>query len=471
MTEIYSEEWIRSAKRALAWFISYMGEEEWSRRKREVVKYFNDLHKNELTGSFASAASRGQLDEHRPYAIYDDWIAWYMYLVDSLVDRPGCDEPMQSSRVYPVFAAIGRRLELAKGIDGISARVNELVDNRRNQADSTLFELLVAICYRRNGWEVSFIPESPPEKRPDFHARRGDQQYYIECKRLAKATEYSEREREAWLARWRPLCSYLQKNCPSAFVDVTFKVPVDQVHELSVVALVDRLVKDGHFGSDSYLETDSLLVSASPIDMERVGAHFSKFHVRHPSPQFLALLAGGYESSGSYTTAFVPTEVSAYGPDDHEHTLNIFIGGISSAYCAKWECVAEESIEKKAKDVRTHLSRATSQMIDDEPGIIHIGYETLHGPAVEFRRHEKIMQTIAAFDFGAKQVEMVFCHALQPESGIDTFDFAETTAYYSNGPDPSTILQENLLMDAPGTRVEDSTHWRQDAERIVRGVS
>jgi hypothetical protein len=375
------------------------------------------------------------------------------------------DEPMQSSRIFPVFAAIGRRLDLAQSITGVEARLAELVGSRRNQADSTLYVLVVAICYRRNGWDVEFVPEAPPEKRPDFVVTRGDEKYYVECERLAKATEYSELERQAWLARWRHLSDYMQKNSPPAFVDVLFKVPVEKTDEYCVAALFSAISRENPGESNHIIETDELIIQSNSIDMDRVQSHFDKFHVRHPSPQFIALLADGYESSGSYTIAFVPSDVGAFGPDDDEHTLNIFIGGLKTAYCAKWECIADESIDKKAKDVRTHLSRAVSQIPTGEPGLIHIGFETLHGPEVEFHRHEKILNTIRDFDYGDKQIDVVFCNALQPESGVETWDFAETTAFFSNRRDALEILPETLLMDDPTTVVHESTHWQQDIER------
>lgn len=466
--EKYTEEWIRSAKLALNWFIKVMGLDEWHDRRSKVVKYFNDIQESQFPRENPAGGQVSEKEQlQKPYAIYDDWIAWYMYLVESLVDRPGCDEPMQSARIYPVFAAIGRRLDLAKGIGGVEDRLKELVGSRRNQADSTLYELVVAICYRRNGWEVQFIPEAPPEKRPDFVVNRGDEKYFVECKRLAKVTEYSEKERQAWLGRWQHLLAYMQHNRPATMVDIIFKVPVDEVAEYEIVSAFALTVRQTPNERHHFVETKQFAMQIQSMDLQKINAHFKDNLVRNPSPQFIALLADGYESSGSYTTAFVPTEVKAFGPEDGEHTLNIFIGGLKTAYCGKWECIADDSIEKKAKDVKTHLSRAISQIPDDVPGIVHIGFETLHGPAVEFRRQAKIIETIGQFDYGAKLIKVVFCNALQPESGIETFDFAETTSYFSNGPDPMQILPASLLMDAPGTPVSDSTHWREDLDRLM----
>lgn len=157
------ETWIIEAKKALAFLIQSMGENEWEKRRAAVVAYFNSIpnllpNKNHTT---ESARSR---KPYAPYAMYDDWMAWYMYLVESLVDRPACDEPMQSARIYPFFSTIGRHIEDLKSIGGINDRIETLLNKKRNQPDACLYEIVVALTYIRNGWKVDFIPETPGQK-------------------------------------------------------------------------------------------------------------------------------------------------------------------------------------------------------------------------------------------------------------------------------------------------------------------
>ena len=86
---------------------------------------------------------------------------------------------------------------------------------------------------------------------------------------------------------------------------------------------------------------------------------------------------------------------------------------------------------------------------------------------LEIQRHEKIKQTIRNFDYGSKNIAAVFCNALQSESGMETFDFAETTSYFSVLVDAREILPENLLMDTPDTVSSDSPHWFDDITREI----
>ena len=106
-----------------------------------------------------------------------------------------------------MFARLGAELEILKQVQGAPEKARELVKNRPELADSTLFEFLVALLWKRNGWSsVSFVPESPSAKTPDLVAQSGGSRWAIECKRLAKKSDYSTRERMNRLKLWRPLC-------------------------------------------------------------------------------------------------------------------------------------------------------------------------------------------------------------------------------------------------------------------------
>jgi hypothetical protein len=442
-------EWVLNAKKALQWFIDAMGSEEWHTRRAAVVAYFNKLNSSEIDGQADT------LDRTRPfipYAVYEDWMAWYMYLVESLVDRPACDEPLQSGRIYPFFAAIGRHLNLAQQVKGIEERLRDSLNQRRNQPDSTLFEMLVAICYRRNGWDVRLLPEESG-KTPDMEVHKDDFALLVECKRLAKVTEYGERERQQWARRFNVLVEAMRKKGVPTHVEVKFTVPVEDVP-------LDALASAFTAGRT---KAEWFEMAVRNIDMRKIDEHFQRYDVRHGSPQFIELLAGEYDPHGSYTHVYSPTAWATYGEDDGLHVLNLFVRGLKEVYSAKWECVAEDSIDRKAKDIRATLARAVEQVPDDVPSVVHIGYETVSGPLVEFKRHEKIIDTIRTFDFGRKRVVSVFCHALQPLSKVNEFECAETTAFFGMAPGvPEAILPHNLLLDVPTQHNRNGTHWAED---------
>ncbi|WP_378082229.1 hypothetical protein ACFU5E_10910 [Aeromonas bestiarum] len=456
-----NEEWIISAKKALDWFLAIMGEDDWSRRKKEVVKYFKSQQHSMLpTGSICK---HDMEDERARVAFYEDWIAWYMYLVESIYHRPFVDEPSQSARIYPFFSTIGRHIDIAKSIKGIDVKLCELLKGNENQPDSLLFEIVIAIMYRRNGWAVEFIPENAKSKTPDLLVSKDGEYFYVECKRQGKVTEYSEVERKEWRKRWAKLVPVMIAYKHPVFIDVTFKVEVSQTSEDILVEAFLALVHNDCINNNIQLESEELIIFSNHIDMIKVHEHFEQFQVRWNSPQMVALFAGGYDSSASYTQVHSPTGINAIGPDDDEHILNLFCSGVSMAYCAKWECIADASIDKKAKDVRKLLSKAVNQAPGDHPTIIHIGYETLHGPIVEYSREMKIYSSIGSFDYKGKDIRAVYCHAIQPSNSIDSFECAETTIRFGRiGTNPENILSHDLLLDEPGMKTRNDTHWNED---------
>jgi hypothetical protein len=171
-------------------------------------------------------------------------------------------------------------------------------------------------------------------------------------------------------------------------------------------------------------------------------------------------ITGDYEMHGAYTQLIAYKQLSIVGPEDGLHVLNKFVNSIYAAYSAKYRCMAPSSIEKKAKDVRKLLSKAVSQIPAEGVGIIHIGYETVSGPEVEEVRQKRTKETVDEFKFNGKNIQAIYCHAIQPLVTVGEFECAETTLYFEKGPE--RIFTETLLLDPPGTEKRDSTHWAED---------
>jgi hypothetical protein len=72
---------------------------------------------------------------------------------------------MFGSRVVPVFAAIGRNLELLGSVGGLTKRAKRLVGPERRQPNGGIFELLVAAAYRRAGGDVACDEEPGVSRR------------------------------------------------------------------------------------------------------------------------------------------------------------------------------------------------------------------------------------------------------------------------------------------------------------------
>jgi len=214
------------------------------------------------------------------------------------------------------------------------------------------------------------------------------------------------------------------------------------------------------------LRHELLDITVYPIDLEAINKVLKDSPTRLGSPLMLKILTGDYDMHGQYTTHVIPSAIDKLAPDNELYVLNEFCAGLSTAYVAKWDCVAEKSLELKFKDIRKRLSDAVTQIPDTGEGVIHIGYETVSGPAVEFKRQESIQKTIRSFDFAEKRIKAVYCNALQLLSTPEGFEWAETVIFNENVPPP--ILDDRLILDLPGGKGSDRTHWEEDQEKRMK---
>jgi hypothetical protein len=201
-----------------------------------------------------------------------------MYLVENQQIRPACDEPHQSARILPIFASLGRQMDSLKKVQGVEDRFDELLNSKKNQADSTLVELLVAACYAKNGWSVEFLKESKTEKTPDLFVSRENDSFYVECKRMSKITDYSELERQEWLRRWRNLVVPLSIKLPPVHFDVTFHI---EVTKTDPNILADIFASEGGLNGMTKFSSNQggVTMIARPIDMHRITKHFKQYDV------------------------------------------------------------------------------------------------------------------------------------------------------------------------------------------------
>lgn len=454
-------DWVKNCEIALDWLLSFIEPKDWDERKKTVVRYFKSQQDFMLADS--NAAAIAMEEERARIAFHEDWIGWYLYIIESIFERPVVDEIAQGSRIYPFFSAIGRHIEIAKNIKGIDDKINEMLNGRNNQPDATLFEIMIAITYARNGWSVEFIPETAKVKTPDLLVKKDREVFYVECKRQSKVTEYSEFERKEWRARWAKLVPALLYFDEPVFIDVNFKIEVADTPLDIVEKSYLHIMQQGKLIGKREYENQFIKITARKIDLSKLNNHFDKFFVRQNSPQLVSLLADGFKSSDSFTHLISPTGFVIAGPDDEYHALNVFCTGLKKAFCARWVCNAEESIEKKAKDVKKLLSKAVRQAPEGLPTIVHIAYETLHGPHIEFRRAAKIESSLRDFDCNGKNICAIYCHAIQPSVSENDWEIAETTTRYGrNGFNPLRILPHDLMLDEVSTPICNDTHWNQD---------
>ena len=413
-----------AVERTVNWMVDLLGVDEWRRRSTQIEA--------QLETKLTPHSTRETAQTHEPISISDDRVAWYLYLVETALHAPLKYEPIQGARVLPIFKRLGMDFDLLMTISRVEERVMKMLTEERQQPDGALFELLVGLIWQRNGSEeVEFLEEAPPEKRPDIRAVMGENEWYIECKRLEKSSGYSESERRKWLQLWTGVRDYL--------LDARYSVVLDIVFHVELELLPDDFLLTEMFGKlalvqppCSVISNEIWDVSIKPVDYATARTHLAKYLVKYPSDQIVELVGGHRDPNRGFTAA-VEGRFVRMGDGLGN---NQFLEEMSFAIGAFWSCDAERAIERKARDIRGHLAEALNQLPDGEQGVVHIGLETLDGQVVEAERYRRIFNSVQRFDAMDKDLRWVYCHLFQSYAPpYDCWIIDETVYYFGRSYD------------------------------------
>jgi hypothetical protein len=429
---------------AFDWFMQFIKPENWMSRKTQIENYLRLVHETKYQPiPLTSPTARISYDK--------DQIAWFLYLADAYLSHPTDYDFAQGARVIPQIKTFGRFIELLDRIEGIHEYLMKKLNNVHTNADSLFFELLVALTYKRNKWKkVALIPESPQKKSPDIFVDKKNNKWFVECKRLAKSSVYSLKERKKWLDMWEPLSRYLQAFEKSIILNINFHVELNTLDDSFVydnlVQKLNLVVTNGVI-----IDNNTWTVSMKLVDLKRIKESLLKNYIKFPSSSFATLVTGEHLPNVGFTAIFLGKM------SDHDPT---YIKEISFVSCARWDCDAEDAILKKARDIRKHLSDATNQLPDNKPSIIHIGIESLDGAAVEDERFVRILNTVSFWNSNKKDIHWIYCHIFDPQVLPDkNWDFGETVLWFSKNNALNAPLKSKRLIDLENTSSRDGVFW------------
>lgn len=442
-------------KRAFEWFLSFIKPDEWSSRKEAIEKHLEKIH--------TPQTSLEKTKNYESISFHNDKIGWYLYLVEMILTEPEKYEPIQGARVVPIFERLGTNLEILQHIGGIEEKVKKILSfNTRNipEPDSALFEILVALLWKKNGWDsVSFIPEAPPEKRADIKAVSGDIEWFIECKRLNGSSEYSNKERKKWLKMWSYLRDYLIEKKMLVIFDIVFHVELDTLPDNFLVRELESklplLSSPCTIISDKQWE-----VSFDTLNLDKAKKYLEKFHVKMPSNQLAELIAGRHHDYNRGFTHVVHGKTGRFGK---EKVNNKYLTTMDFAACAIWHCDSDTSIRKKARNISKRLGDAVDQLPVNKNSVVHIGLETLDGVLVEEKRYKRIFDTVQKFDSDGKDLQWIYCHLFQSYAPPEQDWVIDETVYYFSQED--TINKAPLNYHStmtPSDNSHDGVHWHRD---------
>jgi hypothetical protein len=434
-------------RRALAWFVDLMPVEEWASRRKAIEDHIEAMH--------ATRKSREEAQTHGSFSIQDDRMGWYLYLMDALVNDVFRYETGQGSRVAPILHQIGHNFDAFLQLRGVREKVLKILGQDRSNPDSTLFEILIALLWAKNGFDVEFIPETPGARTPDLRARKGRQEWFVECKRLQKSSQYSLDEREKWLRMWVPFRNFLLDSKFSAVFEIVFHVPLESLPDDYVVSQLSGKVRLVQLPC-IIVSNETWSVSAYEVDYDSFHRHLSKYMVLYPSEQLSDLVAGKRVGGQNFTSVVM----GKFERAGEGKGVNRYLDEVGFAAGAFWGCDNQGVIERKARDIRGRLSDAVRQLPAIGKCAVHVALETLDGAEVEMARLLRILQTVAEFDASDKDLRWIYCHTVQSHSPPDqAWAIDETTHHFGKqnaGPEPLTTRAAWLPSDADAV---EGVHW------------
>lgn len=435
---------------AYDWFRSFLSEQDWLKRKAQIEEYLSTVVRS--SAPFSEPINEGTL-----LVIRKDQIGWYLYLVHTYLFEPHKYEFNQGARIVPIFKRIGMDINLVKRIDGINKKMRDLFKKRPSEADATLFEVLTALLWARNGWEVSIIEEGKGGKSPDLEVRKGEEKWQVECKRQMKTADYTYREtkkRQMMISQISKLL--LQYNI---LLDIIFHVelvslPDSYLFDL-LTEIIPRTKSPGKIASNNAID-----IKLSFVDIDFIKNHLKNYMVKNNSPQLLELITKNKEvDHSSFTSGFMG---NFFYVGDGEAN-NIYIDEIVNAYGVHCYCDSEKALNAKARDIRNQINSAIMQFSPDANSIIHIGMETFDGPQVEMARAEKIKNTMSGIDTASNKLCWIFYHYFQSytRSYMDWY-FDETVSIATSFINPMLPIKNTfLIIPENEVQIEEASHWNK----------
>lgn len=433
---------------AFNYFMTFMTPVQWQSRKQAIEDYLSKFYLD--SPPLSQPVSEGLL-----MVIDKDRIGWYLYLIHCLINEPYKYEYYQGARIVPLFKRIGIDINLLPELQGLRKKISDLIKKRPSEADQLIFELLTALVWKRNGYQVEFLSEGGG-KAPDLLVKKNGKSYQVECKRQQKSGSYFYEENKIRQKMVHHIAPHLLQN--NLLLEIIFHVELKSLPETCLLDLLKS--EQSKIRSNEWsISNEKIDITASKIDLTTINDHLSHYHVKDKSPQLLELIAKKPVDYNGFTVAL---HSSGYHVGEGLAN-NHYISHIKNAFGVIAACDAPQAYIEKARDLKGLLHKALEQLTLDCEGVVHIGMETFDGPNVEAERLKKIYHTIESVDPEKTELKWIFTHYFQSYSRPDEdWIFDETVDVASAYVVPITPLPKNfLVLPDEADIIESSWHWER----------
>lgn len=384
--------------------------------------------------------------------ISSDVVAAYLAQAKSMLDDRRSYDIALASQVVPWVKQIGRNLKSLAYIPGAVERTARMLSAKTVTPDSAFLELVMAVNYATDGFNVAFIEEAPGKARtPDFQLEVSSlsKPIFVECKRL-KRGQYEIREKARHKELFLKTEELIFEQKLSVHLDVTYTRELGDVPDGYLFEHLKRASSSSIITPAGYPWRDEFgfgrlkraNVDAAHQDIIRNGSVLF-------GTKLARLLCGSAVREGGYGL------VAQANPDERDPR---FINSLDFGSVVTWQCIAPPAILKKARIINAKLAEADQQLSMHGTGIVHLAMDMeLQCESSDLRRARN-NEAVAAFQPSSKLLA-VYLHYLVPripESHAWIVD--ETVDRFGRGDNPVPHLAI-----FPGSTPTSNEHpaWKQ----------
>lgn len=428
---------------AVAWLKSFVPQHEMERRLEAAKSFLLNARK--------------LMREGKPCQLYDpnDVAAWYILQAETFATNRAFWTQEGVLQAVPYLTRIGAELPLLLKVKDSEARAARIMQGERRQPDGAIYELLVALAYKRGGWSnVEFVPETPGQgKTPDLFVYRPRSRWAVECKRL-KPSSYAINEKKRGSELAEPIHELCVELNESVIVEIRYKIELDEVPDDYLISPVYSAINRRSL--DPW--DDEIAVGCvRPVNWPLTRRILAKDYVYFGGSRMIELLAGRYVHAADHSMS------AKWRPAP---TMPSYADAVYQASVVSWRSNSENAIKQKARHFRRTLADAERQLPGDRPGVIHVGIETTLDTGIDSRRH--LLNSLEArfFEPRKSRLRWVYGNYFVPEATTrkdESWALTETMVPYKVGSHRTNWPLPDHLLVSPTTEVLDGVHWNQQS--------
>lgn len=351
-----------------------------------------------------------------------------------------------ASRVIPFLKLIGTALPQLHRVEGADDRARGFLNPRNDHPEGVLLELTTAARYLLEGFHLRFIPESD-QRTPDIELLSEAGSTQIECKRL-RPSQYELSEAMKVRDLFSPSCDLAAATNAFVHLDVTFLASLDSV-------------PDGYLLEHMKRAIDQCPVDYAWEDACARGTLVQGDHRALSKDTTDSSLLVGPKLFRLFTRKVVPSQRVLMGVRGTPHEVDPrYLDNFEAVALCSWDTESPESVEARARHIRSKLAEIDRQLHSCELGAAHIVVDAERDANTSDLRRERIREQITTFRFdsniGAITTHYLLTHTAESRSW--TID--ETADYASRMPEP---LLDDPRLFAKGEELGSEPAWRYPA--------